>query len=200
MLNYSSITEDLGSSQHTQFYGCQQWPWERTSRTPLKQFHCICNIKLGPPQAPVGCVPGFPSGVRALSLSDDSVLLVVLQGRFSYRSKSLLWRVCGALRMHSVRLGRSPYHLGSGQAHTVSGLLVNPTLWFPGALSLSHFVFHPFVNHLKDRAASLLSPVCQGSCIFFKIEPQVDLGLARPQLLSPLGPFWVPLTWYQPIF
>lgn len=120
--------------------------------------------------------------------------------RFSYRRKSLLWRMCGALRMHSVWLDQS-HHLGSGQAHTMSGLLVNLTLWFvPEALSLSHFAFHPFVKHLKDGAASLLSPVCQGSCIFFKIEPQVDLGLARPQLLSPLGPFWVPLTWYEPIF
>lgn len=148
----------------------------------------------------LGVFPGFSSGVRALSLSEDSVLLVVLQGRFSWR-KSLLWRVCGALRMHSIWLDQSPYHLGSGKAHTVSRLLVNLTLWFvPGALSLSHFVFHPFVKHLKDRAASLLSPVCQGSCIFFKIKPQVDLGLARPQLLSPLGPFWLPLTWYESIF
>lgn len=119
---------------------------ERTSRTPLKQFHCMCNIKLGPPQAPVGCVPW-------LLLWSQS--LVTVRGQRPPRCTtrqiflekiSPVEGVWAALRMHSIWLDQSPYHLGPGKAHTVSRLLSNLTLWFCSWSSVSE---------------SCLSPICQ---------------------------------------
>lgn len=159
----------------------------------------MCNIKLGPPQAPVGCVPW-------LLLWSQS--LVTVRGQRPPRCTTRqiflekispvegVWRSQDA--QHLVRpVSLSPW---LRKAHTVSRLLVNLTCGLFLELVSESLCLSPFVKHLKDRAASLLSPVCQGSCIFFKIKPQVDLGLARPQLLSPLGPFWLPLTWYESIF
>lgn len=104
---------------------------------------CVASSRTHP-QAECGVFRRAPLGVRALLLGSNSppqCHLRLIKGK-----TTLLWSMYRDLRVHGVWLGHyksrhSPYHLGSVQTETMSGLLVNLTLYFiPGAPSLGPFV------------------------------------------------------------